>query len=173
MKWAYKLLTAIIVISLGTGFAELPTQLQNPIDKSTKDLESTFEISKEALLERFEMKIDQARSAPKRNAEERLQLIGLIEAQRALYVKHDFIPFSPTMRDEAIAFLNTVQKADVVLAKAYDKGIEFHTKKSADDAARALLTDKRSVLAPKIVGVWKLNFVGNIQTTWTKAVGGK
>ena len=170
MKWAYQLFSAIIVISLGTCFAELPAQLQNSIDKSTKDLESTFETSKESLLERFEKRIDQVRSAPKQNAEERQKLIGIIEAQQALFFKHDFVPFSPTMRDDAVAFLNAVRKADVTLAKAYDKAIEFQTKKSADDAARALLADKRSALAPKIVGVWELNFVGNTQTKWRKTL---
>ncbi len=160
-------LALIFTLSFNSCFAELPVQLQTSIDKAKADLEDKYTSAKQTLLGRFDKKIGQVRTAPKLNAEERQNLIGTIEAQKAAFEKLEIIPFSLTMREEVIAYLNSVQKAKVLLSKAYDKGIEFHTKQSSDDEARILLAEKRTALTPKVVGAWDLKLVGDNSRNWT------
>lgn len=167
---SFQFLAVLFTFSFSNCFADLPSQLQTSINKAKEDLESKYTTAKQNLLSRFDKKIAQVRTAPKLNAEERQNLIGTIEAQKANFEKLEIIPFSPAMREEVIVYLNTVQKAEVSLSKAYDKGIEFHTKQSSDDEARILLAEKRTALAPKVVGVWELNFVGDNSRNWTQTL---
>ncbi len=164
----FPFVAVIFFLSFNNCFADLPVQLQTSIDNGKEDLEAKYTTAKQTLLAGFDKKIAQVRTAPKLNAEEKQNLIGAIEAQKAVFEKLEIIPFSPAMRDDVIVYLNTIQKAEISLAKAYDKGIEFHTKQSSDDAAKTLLANKRADLAPKVVGVWELKFAGDNRTNWTQ-----
>lgn len=147
---------AVLTVSLNICFGQLPTQMQKSIDDAKTVLAEKYDVAKETLLIGFDKKISQARTAPKLSPADRQQLIGSVEAEKAIFEKFGTIPFSPTMRTEAIAYLNAIQKAEIALAKAFDKGVEYYIKQASDDAARSLLDDKRTSLSPKVVSRWDL-----------------
>ena len=150
-------LLAMIIALSGVGFAEdIPEKLREELDRGKTRLETEFKAAQETLLSSFDKKISNARTAPKLNGEEKQQLIGNIEAEKSNFETLGHIPFSPAMRTEAIEYLNKVQKAEIALAKIYDRAIESQTKQKNDEAARVLVADKKQAIEPKVVAKWSI-----------------
>ena len=169
-KRLLQFLSLLLCLPFSCSFADLPTRLQTAVDRERAQRVAKHVAAKKSLLAAFEERIAEVRDTSKLTAEERQEVIEVVESQKAMFEKQGIIPFSnPAMRKDVIDYLNTLKDADVPLAKAYDKGIEFYTKKSQDDAAKTLVADKHEVLKPKVVGVWELSYVGK-SDKWTKTL---
>ena len=168
--FAAVLVLSVLVLAVDTGFAELPAQARRSIEKGAEERVSVRTSSKQFLLDRFDKKIELARTSTKLSEEERQQLIGSLEAERALFAQREALPFSPTMRPDLIAYFGKVKKAELALAKAYDNGIEYYSRKSLKDDAQALLTEKQKALAPQVVAVWGLNLEGDPEHVYNRTL---
>ncbi|RLS59309.1 MAG: hypothetical protein DWH91_00600 [Planctomycetota bacterium] len=170
MQRAPLFFAVILVVSANIGFAELPTQSRKSIEKGTEELIAVRTSSKQFLLDRFDKQIELTRNSTKRSDEERKQLITSLEAERALFAKQEALPFSPTMRADLLAYFGKVKKAEAALAKAYDNGIEYYSRKSLRDDAQKLLTEKETALAPQVVAVWGLNLEGDKEHVYNRTL---
>ncbi|MEI8379907.1 MAG: hypothetical protein WCJ09_07255 [Planctomycetota bacterium] len=164
-----RLFSVIVVVGwCAAAFAEaLPEKLQQELDQGKTHLEGQYKEAKEILLKSFEKEINQTRSAPKLTAEEKQQKIGSLEAEKAILEKTGDIPFSPRMRDEAINYLNRIQKAEIALAKTYDRAIEYCTKQKDDETARDLISQKKEAVAPRVAAKWLVTVPAPPKFTWT------
>lgn len=170
MQRVLQILATVFVLSALTGFAELPTQSRRSIEKAIEELTLVRTSSKQFLLDRFDKKLELTRASTKRSDEERKQLIGSLGAERALFAKQESLPFSPTMRSDLIAYFGKVKKAEAALAKAYDNGIEYYSRKSLKDDAEGLLAEKQKALAPHVVAVWALNLEGDPEHVYNRTL---
>jgi hypothetical protein len=170
MLRAHLLIAVMWVTFVQTSFAELPTQTRRSIEKSTEELASVRTNSKQFLLDRFDKQIELTRISTKRSEDERKQLTGSLEAERALFAKQESLPFSPTMRPDLIAYFGKVKKAEAALAKAYDNGIEYYSRKSLNEDARKLSEAKQTALAPKVVAVWALHLEGDPEHVYNRTL---
>ena len=163
------LLTLVVLIGwCAAACAEaLPEKLQQELDQGKTHLEEQYNEAKETLLKSFDKEINATRSAPKLTAEEKQQTIGSLEAEKAILEKTGDIPFSPRMRDEAINYLNRIQKAEIALAKTYDRAIEYCTKQKDDEAARDLVSQKKEAVAPRVAAKWLVTVPAPPKFTWT------
>ena len=149
------LMLVMLIAWKGVGFgADLPEKIREELDRGKNRLESEFNAAEETLLSSFDRKISNARSAPKLTGEEKQQLITSIEAEKSLFETIGHLPFSSVMRTETIEYLNKVQKAEIALAKIYDRAVEYHTKQKNDEAARALVAEKNQSIEPKVAAKW-------------------
>ena len=170
MQRAFPLFAAILVVSVNIGFAELPTQSRRAIEKGTEELASVRTSSKQFLLDRFDKQIELVQNSMKRSEDERKQLIASLEAERALFAMQEALPFSPTMRSDLIAYFGKVKKAEAALAKAYDNGIEYYSRKSLNDDAQKLSEAKQTALTQKVVAVWALNLEGDPEHIYNRTL---
>ena len=146
--------TVAFLLFLSSASAELPPKLQLQIDKATENLDTQYKSANDALLSAFSKPIEQSRRAPKLTPEVKQSLIASLEAEKSIFEKLGWIPFSPTMRSDAITYLTTIQKAEIALAKAFDEAVDYHTKRKEDSLARDVLASKQSTLVPKVIGEW-------------------
>ncbi len=170
MLRAYPFFAVMLVAFVQTSFAELPTQTRRSLEKATAELASVRTSSKQFLLDRFDKQIELTRISTKWNEDERKQLIGSLEAERARFAQQEALPFSPSMRPDLITYFGKVKKAEAALAKAYDNGIEYYSRKSLKDDAEALSTAKQIALAPKVVAVWALNLEGDPEHVYNRTL---
>lgn len=170
-------LLAMLIVWNGVGFAEdIPEKVREELDRGKMRLETEFKAAQESLLSSFDKKISNARSAPKLSGEEKQQLIANIEAEKSIFETLGHIPFTPAMRTDAIEYLNRVQKAEIALAKIYDRAIDSQTKQKKDEAARALVEEKNQAIEPKCVAKWTWLQPPNTstQTLWSNgSIGGR
>lgn len=164
-----RLFSMILVVgwSAAASAEALPEKMQQELDQGKTHLEGQYKEAKETLLKSFEKEINQTRSAPKLTAEEKQQKIGSLEAEKAILEKTGDIPFSPRMRDEAISYLNKIQKAEIALAKSYDRAIEYCTKQKDDETARDLISQKKEAVEPKVAAKWLVTVPAPPKFTWT------
>ena len=71
MQRAFPLLASILIVSVNTGFAELPTQTRRAIENGNADLAAVRTSSKQVLLDRFDKKLELTRASTKLSDEER------------------------------------------------------------------------------------------------------
>ncbi len=152
---------AVFVLSAQMVFAELPAQMRKAIEQGAVELASVRTASKQHLLDRFDKKLELARASKKHSEEERKGLMGSIEAERSLFDQQGVIPFSPSMRQDLLDYFGKVRKAELSLAKEYDHGMEFYSRKSRNEEAQTLLKEKQKALLPQVVGVWELHLEGD------------
>lgn len=163
-------LSPFVILACWCGVAlaaELPEKLQQDLDQGKTHLEEQYKEARQALVQAFDKEINQARSAPKLTAEEKQQLIGSLEAEKAILEKTGDIPFSSHMRDETISYLNKIQKAEVALAKIYDQAIEYSTKQKDDEVARELVSQKKEAVKPRVAAKWLVTGPRSGKFTWT------
>ena len=170
MSRALSIFAAILAVFVNTAFAELPTQTRRSIEKAIEELTSVRTSAKQVLLDRFDKKLELTRASTKLSDEERKQLIASLEAERALFAKQESLPFSPTMRSDLLAYFGKVKKAEAALAKAYDNGIEYYSRKSLKDDAEVLLAEKQKALPPHVVAVWALNLEGDPEHVYNRTL---
>src|SRR4051794_39541074 len=77
------------------GRAQVPEKLAAELTQGKAELERKFQDAQETLLAAFDKRIGQARNAPKLSATERQDAIGALEAEKAIFQKLNWIPFSP------------------------------------------------------------------------------
>lgn len=156
-------------LSQTSSASDLPEALQSHIDKCKSTYQEARQTAEKKLLEAFESEIDLIRNQEKLKAESKEEAIKAVEAERTTFEKNSTIPFSPRMRTGAINYLKTVRLADVPLAAAYEKGIDYFIKTKRDDSAGSLLIgERKKMLKTKPVGVWECtgaSFKGTF--TWT------
>lgn len=170
MSRVLPLFAAILLILTNISFAELPTQSRKAIEKCTEELASVRTSAKQFLLDRFDKQLELTRNSMKLDDDERKQLIGSLEAERTLFAKQGSLPFSPTMRQDLIAYFGKVKKAEAALAKAYENGVEYYSRKSLKDDAQALSDAKQKALAPQVVAVWALNLEGDKEHVYNRTL---
>lgn len=170
MQRASLFFAVILVVSANIGFAELPTQSRRSIEKETEELTAVRTSSRQFLLDRFDKQIELSRNSAKRSEEERKQLVASLEAERAFFAKREALPFSPTMRSDLLAYFSRIKKAEAALAKAYDNGIEYYSRKSLRDDAQKLSAEKETILAPQVVAVWGLNLKGDKEHVYNRTL---
>lgn len=176
IRWFLLLLLPLLVMRIasnGVCFgADIPEKVQEELDRGKKRFDSEFKEANETLLGSFDKKMKITRAVPKLSAEEKQHSISTIEAEKSVFETTGHVPFSSPMRTETIEYLNKVQKAEMALAKIYDRAIEAQTKQKNDELARELVADKKMALEPKIVAKWTTTKIGTVSLLSNGKVAG-
>jgi hypothetical protein len=170
MQRTVQILVAAWVLLAHAAFAELPAHMRKSIEKGAEELAAVRVSSRQFLLDRFDKKLEITRASTKQSEAERTQLIASLEAERELFAKQESLPFSPSMRSDLIAYFGKVKKAENSLAKAYDNGIEYYSRKSRTDDGAALAAERKKALEPKVVAVWALSLEGDPEHAYNRTL---
>jgi hypothetical protein len=135
-------------------------------EKKKAEHAKTLEEVKKDLDVAFEKRIELAGKKKGATPEERLKVVESLQREKDKCASSNCIPFSPQMRDEAIRYLERVNRSATVLAKAYDRQIARATNDNEIELTKSLMNQKQALAV--VVGTWECqgtNFRGNF--TWT------
>jgi len=154
-----QMLTTFAVIAHGVAVAELPEAISRAIEVAqTKYAEARTSAEKE-LLESFDAEIKLIRKQTKPKADEKQQLVEMVNAERSAFEEHGTLPFSPTMRTAMSNYLKRLRDARKPISQAYDKAIEHQTKSGDDLGASATAAEKKKIIDARSVAFWEVKGV--------------
>jgi serine/threonine protein kinase len=118
--------------------------------------EAAYAIANRELLESFHTQIDLLSSKQDQDDNVNQALLDAIKHELLVFETYKTIPFSPTMRTAAMAYLKKLAEATKIAAEAYDLQI----KKASSDTelsgeASKLMEEKNSVLKRRLIGQWR------------------
>ena len=143
--------------------------VQPKLPKSLPEVAARYRVACEdagkQLLAAFDNKIAKIRAKagaePLKPADQ--NLITIIFSEKAIFANNGEIPFSPAMRDDAIAYLRAIEDAENDGSKMYDHVIEHEQLSDEASAAEKKLQFRTEFLTPKLVGKLQITEVNGKQ----------
>jgi hypothetical protein len=126
-----------------------------------------LEEGKAALIKAFDKKIALVGKQKGLSAEERLKIAAELKVEGDEFKKTGGIPFSPEMRDAAMAYLSRINRTAMPLAREYEKQINLAVKENRQADAKNLIGQKDDLAM--VVGTWDCfgtNFRMGQKFTW-------